>query len=177
MRRYNGHAEAATPSYVSRQVSLESAAPKKKRTYTEKDIDDEETEDDEDDEVVEVQMKVDPTLLYCICKQPQYGEMVGCDSCSGWFHFNCVGLKTKPKKVNICMHSWRILGMVLCKLHCRSNVLIQKVDIFKKSAHNIIKKFGFSKRKTRNLVVWYNASIKLPCKKFLPSQRLEKWSN
>eukprot|EP00127_Corallochytrium_limacisporum_P007463 Clim_evm8s252 gene=Clim_evmTU8s252 len=37
---------------------------------------------------------------FCICGGPSYGEMIGCDNddCEiEWFHFGCVGLKTKPK--------------------------------------------------------------------------------
>ncbi|RKP14172.1 plan Homeodomain finger of tumor Supressor Ing4 [Piptocephalis cylindrospora] len=37
---------------------------------------------------------------YCICHQVSYGEMVGCDGedCEiEWFHYECVGLTTKPK--------------------------------------------------------------------------------
>ena len=68
-----------------------------------KDIDDEATEDDEDDDkklLATPITAVDPQL-YCLCRQPQYGEMVGCDNCSEWYHFSCVGLKVKPRKVFI----------------------------------------------------------------------------
>ncbi|GMH35107.1 hypothetical protein BSKO_02975 [Bryopsis sp. KO-2023] len=37
---------------------------------------------------------------YCRCNQVSYGEMVGCDGVDcpiEWFHFECVGLKEKPK--------------------------------------------------------------------------------
>lgn len=37
---------------------------------------------------------------YCSCQQVSYGEMIGCDNddCPiEWYHFNCVGLSTKPK--------------------------------------------------------------------------------
>ena len=43
---------------------------------------------------------VDETELYCVCHQPEFGLMLGCDSqdCEGiWFHLSCVGLKQKPK--------------------------------------------------------------------------------
>jgi len=43
--------------------------------------------------------------LYCICQQPSYGDMVGCDneSCPyEWFHFSCVGLKKHPKGDWVC---------------------------------------------------------------------------
>eukprot|EP00457_Paulinella_chromatophora_P009858 gb/GEZN01009936.1/.p1 GENE.gb/GEZN01009936.1/~~gb/GEZN01009936.1/.p1 ORF type:complete len:263 (+),score=27.12 gb/GEZN01009936.1/:319-1107(+) len=38
--------------------------------------------------------------LFCTCQKPSYGDMVGCDGekCPyEWFHFDCVGLKRKPK--------------------------------------------------------------------------------
>ncbi|XP_046359754.1 inhibitor of growth protein 1-like [Haliotis rufescens] len=48
---------------------------------------------------------VDPPIdpdepTYCLCNQVSYGEMIGCDNDKcviEWFHFNCVGLTTKPK--------------------------------------------------------------------------------
>jgi hypothetical protein len=29
---------------------------------------------------------------YCLCRQAYHGEMVGCDTCEEWYHFQCVGL-------------------------------------------------------------------------------------
>ena len=37
--------------------------------------------------------------VYCFCRQPSYGNMVGCDndSCKyQWFHWDCVGLTKEP---------------------------------------------------------------------------------
>ena len=37
---------------------------------------------------------------YCYCNGPDEGRMVGCDNPScrfGWFHLDCLGLKTEPK--------------------------------------------------------------------------------
>eukprot|EP01135_Chromosphaera_perkinsii_P001911 Nk52_evm60s212 gene=Nk52_evmTU60s212 len=42
---------------------------------------------------------------YCICDQISYGEMIGCDNpdCpTEWFHFQCIGLTTKPKGKWFC---------------------------------------------------------------------------
>uniref|UniRef100_A0A915DI52 Inhibitor of growth protein n=1 Tax=Ditylenchus dipsaci TaxID=166011 RepID=A0A915DI52_9BILA len=48
-----------------------------------------------------VDMPVDPNEpTYCICHQVSFGQMVMCDNknCAiEWFHFQCVGLTTKPK--------------------------------------------------------------------------------
>ncbi|EDV23924.1 uncharacterized protein TRIADDRAFT_50425 [Trichoplax adhaerens] len=48
-----------------------------------------------------VDMPVDPNEpTYCLCHQVSYGEMIGCDNTEcpiEWFHFQCVGLTTKPK--------------------------------------------------------------------------------
>ena len=38
-------------------------------------------------------------ILYCICRDVDYGEMVCCDNqnCKvGWFHFKCVKLTVSP---------------------------------------------------------------------------------
>ena len=34
-------------------------------------------------------------MLYCTCQQPYDTErgMVECDSCEGWFHYECVGME------------------------------------------------------------------------------------
>lgn len=53
-----------------------------------------------------IQMAVDPNEpTYCLCSQVSYGEMIGCDhpDCLiEWFHFECVGLITKPKGKWFC---------------------------------------------------------------------------
>jgi inhibitor of growth protein 3 len=43
--------------------------------------------------------------LYCICQQPSYGDMVGCDNDNcpyEWFHLECVGMKKVPKGDWMC---------------------------------------------------------------------------
>jgi len=46
-------------------------------------------------------MPIDPNEpTYCICQEVSWGEMIGCDNndCPiEWFHFECMGLTTKPK--------------------------------------------------------------------------------
>ncbi len=32
------------------------------------------------------------TLVYCFCRQPFHGNMIGCDQCDEWYHLNCIGL-------------------------------------------------------------------------------------
>jgi len=50
---------------------------------------------------IKFNLPVDPDEpTYCLCEQVSYGEMIGCDNndCDiEWFHFNCVGLTSKPK--------------------------------------------------------------------------------
>ncbi|KAJ3615745.1 hypothetical protein Zmor_012332 [Zophobas morio] len=54
----------------------------------------------------DLEMPVDPfEPTYCICHQVSYGEMIACDNfdCpTGWFHFSCVGLQSKPKGRKAC---------------------------------------------------------------------------
>lgn len=35
--------------------------------------------------------KVDPEL-YCICRQPETGNMIACDNCEEWFHAECFNI-------------------------------------------------------------------------------------
>lgn len=45
--------------------------------------------------------QIDPNEeTYCSCNNVSYGEMIGCDNMNcviEWYHFGCVGLRTKPK--------------------------------------------------------------------------------
>lgn len=51
-------------------------------------------------------MPVDPNEpTYCLCHQVSFGEMIGCDNIDcpiEWFHFQCVGLTSKPKGKWFC---------------------------------------------------------------------------
>ena len=51
-------------------------------------------------------MPVDPNEpTYCLCHQVSFGEMIGCDNLEcpiEWFHFQCVGLTSKPKGKWFC---------------------------------------------------------------------------
>ena len=43
--------------------------------------------------------------IYCTCKKPNGGELIGCDSSKckvEWFHIECVGLKEVPKGQWFC---------------------------------------------------------------------------
>ena len=53
--------------------------------------------------------QVDPassqTETFCWCGKEAYGRMIGCDNfnCKGeWFHYDCAGLKRKPKGTWFC---------------------------------------------------------------------------
>ena len=50
---------------------------------------------------IPLDMPVDPNEpTYCLCHQVSFGEMIGCDNIDcpiEWFHFQCVGLSSKPK--------------------------------------------------------------------------------
>jgi hypothetical protein len=40
---------------------------------------------------------------YCYCRQPSYGEMVGCDGpCEDWFHLTCVQIDKVPEGSFYC---------------------------------------------------------------------------
>ena len=40
-----------------------------------------------------------PKAVFCYCKQPDFGTMIGCDNiqCTiGWFHLDCLKLESTP---------------------------------------------------------------------------------
>ncbi|XGW14832.1 hypothetical protein V3C99_000813 [Haemonchus contortus] len=52
-----------------------------------------------------VKAKEEDEPTYCFCSRISFGEMIGCDNekCEiEWFHFECIGLTTKPKGKWFC---------------------------------------------------------------------------
>eukprot|EP00096_Caligus_rogercresseyi_P014872 TRINITY_DN7351_c0_g1_i1.p1 TRINITY_DN7351_c0_g1~~TRINITY_DN7351_c0_g1_i1.p1 ORF type:complete len:369 (-),score=55.77 TRINITY_DN7351_c0_g1_i1:200-1306(-) len=39
-----------------------------------------------------VRIPVPPAPLYCICRQPEKGRMIGCDFCDEWYHPICINI-------------------------------------------------------------------------------------
>ena len=79
---------------------------------------------------------------YCICRQPSYGDMVGCDNddCPNeWFHFSCVsahGHKNAHARKHIaCKQQLLFIFLPLCMLKivcvCVWFVVIKKVGLKK----------------------------------------------
>ena len=57
------------------------------------------------EELVDAGAGVDDGTLYCTCRQPTFGEMIGCDSktCAiEWFHLGCVNLTVAPTGTWYC---------------------------------------------------------------------------
>ncbi|XP_013069902.1 inhibitor of growth protein 1-like isoform X1 [Biomphalaria glabrata] len=90
----------------------------KRQRRTKNDINEEETKEDKDKipkkkkkrkvakketngEDSPMNVQIDPNEpTYCSCNNISYGEMIGCDNekcVIEWYHFGCVGLRTKPK--------------------------------------------------------------------------------
>jgi hypothetical protein len=46
---------------------------------------------------------VQVTQVYCLCRHPSHGVMVGCDLCGDWLHINCIGM-TKAQVIVVYIH-------------------------------------------------------------------------
>ncbi|XP_019716371.1 CXXC-type zinc finger protein 1a isoform X1 [Hippocampus comes] len=54
---------------------------------------------DDDEEGVDVSMETPKGPVYCVCRRPDINcFMIGCDSCTEWFHGSCVGVSEKAAK-------------------------------------------------------------------------------
>ncbi|CEG63165.1 Putative Yng2p [Rhizopus microsporus] len=64
--------------------------------------------DDLQKEISFSNMPIDPNEpRYCYCQRVSFGEMVACDNpgCEiEWFHYECVGLDSRPKGAWFCKH-------------------------------------------------------------------------
>ncbi|KAE9418847.1 hypothetical protein Angca_009257 [Angiostrongylus cantonensis] len=74
---------------------------------------------------------------YCFCSRISFGEMIGCDNdkCEiEWFHFECIGLTTKPKGKWFCPNcrhpdSARIpkVARAISSINSRNSAAVEKV--------------------------------------------------
>lgn len=39
-----------------------------------------------------IESVVQVTQVFCLCRHPSHGIMVGCDLCGDWLHINCIGM-------------------------------------------------------------------------------------
>lgn len=47
----------------------------------------------------EAAMETPPAPVYCVCRRPDINcFMIGCDSCTEWFHGTCIGISEKAAK-------------------------------------------------------------------------------
>lgn len=65
------------------------------------------------------------TSLYCICRKPYDKEraMIACDSCSEWYHFDCVSLPEPDSSDDECsdmLQRFGSAGEFLCP-NCKDN--------------------------------------------------------
>ncbi|XP_002741322.1 inhibitor of growth protein 1-like [Saccoglossus kowalevskii] len=90
-QRNHDHKEKDKDVSVAAVGSEKKVAKKKKRSKAK----------EREREASPPEIVIDPNEpTYCLCNQVSYGEMIGCDNDEcviEWFHFNCVGLTSKPK--------------------------------------------------------------------------------
>ncbi|CUM49307.1 uncharacterized protein AC631_03896 [Debaryomyces fabryi] len=82
--------------------------------------------------------------VYCFCKQPSFGDMIGCDneeSCPNgdWFHYKCVGLlnRVDALKYTTGKQKW------FCSDHCRSVVMGNKKESDSKKKKKRKRRMGY----------------------------------
>lgn len=82
--------------------------------------------------------------VYCFCKQPSFGDMIGCDneeSCPNgdWFHYKCVGLlnRVDALKYTTGKQKW------FCSDHCRSVVMGNKKESDSKKKKKRRRRMGY----------------------------------
>lgn len=42
------------------------------------------------------------TEVYCLCRQPYHGFMIGCETCPDWLHISCIGLSKAQVDHPLC---------------------------------------------------------------------------
>ncbi|CUM51970.1 unnamed protein product [Debaryomyces tyrocola] len=82
--------------------------------------------------------------VYCFCKQPSFGDMIGCDneeSCPNgdWFHYKCVGLlnRVDALKYTTGKQKW------FCSDHCKSAVMGNKKESDNKKKKKRRRRMGY----------------------------------
>ena len=64
--------------------------------------------DDENDGDEPVQGELDEhgnPKIFCICRKPERPNMIGCDFCDEWFHYNCLNL-TRSEAKELTTKEW-----------------------------------------------------------------------
>lgn len=94
--------------------------------------------------ILEPEPVIEDDSVYCFCKQPSLGDMIGCDnedSCPNgdWFHYKCVGLlnRVDALKYTTGKQKW------FCSDHCRSVVMGNKKESDPKKKKKKRRRMGY----------------------------------
>ena len=47
----------------------------------------------------------DKPKVFCLCREPERPNMIGCDFCDEWYHYNCLNL-TKSEAKELTKKEW-----------------------------------------------------------------------
>lgn len=82
----------STSTSANQKEVLALSQPKKRQQETETE------EDIADVEMVTIfEIVEEEELIYCFCKEGERGNMIQCEVCNEWFHYECVNIKRKPR--------------------------------------------------------------------------------
>lgn len=48
----------------------------------------------------------EPAKVFCLCREPERPNMIGCDFCEEWYHYNCLNL-TKSEAKELTKKEWK----------------------------------------------------------------------
>ena len=100
--------KSSKPAKTGRKKVVESESEPEPEPEAEPDHEPEPEADDDENDAASIDFELDDEgnpKVFCLCRKPERPNMIGCDFCDEWYHYNCLNL-TRAEARELTKKEW-----------------------------------------------------------------------